>query len=148
MVNNSAKVGMIVLLILAVICVAFGVAFIQQGIAKNSMITEALAFEKVKYASEDAKGAIVDVVDTPAEAMAMSEILKEHRINNYGYYTELKRDDPKRDQILKAITMETSLNLAQMGYGLVTVVEGTGAFMIVVGLALGTVAFVIRPRNN
>ena len=78
----------------------------------------------------------------------MAEILREHRTTDYGYYSELKRDDPNRDQILKALTMETSLNLAQLSYGLVTVVEVNGVFMIIVGLALGTVAFVIRPRNN
>jgi hypothetical protein len=148
MVNSSAKVGMVVLLIFAVVCLAFGAVFIQQGITKSSLITEAMALEKVKYAGEDAKGAIVGVIDTPAEAAAMSEVLREHRFNDYGYYSELKRDDPKRDQILKAITMETSLNLAQLSYGLVTVIEVTGVFMIVVGLALGTVAFVIRPRKS
>ena len=148
MTNSSAKIGMIVLLIFAVVCLAFGAVFIQQGISKNQLITQALAFEKVKYGGEDAQGAIVDVIDTPKEAMVMAEILREHRTTDYGYYSELKRDDPNRDQILKALTMETSLNLAQLSYGLVTVVEVNGVFMIVVGLALGTVAFVIRPRNN
>jgi len=139
---------MIVLLIFAVISVAFGIAFIQQGFSKNAMISEALASEKVTYAAEDAQGAIAGVIDTSAEAMVMAEILKEHRTHNYGYYSELKRDDPAREQILKAITMENSLNLAQLSFGLVTVIIITGVFMIVVGLALGTIAFIIKPGGN
>ena len=145
--NKSSKLAVIVLLFFAVISVAMGAVFISQGIAKNDLLIQALAAEKVAYAAPDANGAIKGVIDTPEEAAVMSGVLKDHRVNDYGYYSELKRDDPKRDQILKAITMETSLNLAQMGFGLVTVVESTGAFMIVMGLALGTVAFVIRPRN-
>ncbi|MFC1846229.1 hypothetical protein ACFLYM_02300 [Chloroflexota bacterium] len=146
MANSNIKIGVIVLLIFAVISVAFGIAFIQQGISKNSMITEALAAEKVSYEAEDAQGAIVGVIDNPDEAQVMSEVLREHRIHNYGYYTELGREDPNRDGILKAITMENSLNLAQLSYGLVTVIIIIGVFMIVVGLAIGTTAFIIRPR--
>lgn len=147
MTNKSQKIGVIILLLFAVISVAMGAVFISQGIAKNDLLVSALAAEKVTYSSDDANGAIKDVIDTPEEAAVMSHILSEHRMDSYGYYSELKRDDPGREQILKAITMENSLNLAQMGFGLVTVVETMGAFMIVMGLALGTVAFVIRPRN-
>ena len=142
---KSSK-ALVVLLVLAVISLAFGAAFIYQGINANNMLAKELAVEKVTYTAEDAKGAIKDFVDTPDEAKVMSEILREHRIDNFGYYTELKRDDPNRDQILKAITMETSLNLAQMGFGLATVIIVTGVFMIVMGVALGVIAFAIRPR--
>ena len=147
MANKNSKIAVIVLLLFAVISVAMGAVFISQGIAKNDLLIQTMAAEKVAYAAPDANGAIKGVIDTPEEAAIMSGVLKDHRVKDYGYYSELKRDDPKRDQILKAITMETSLNLAQLGFGLVTVVESTGAFMIIMGLALGTVAFVIRPRN-
>lgn len=140
--------AVIVLLVLAVISLAFGAMFIYQGVNASDMLTKALVAEKVSYTADDAKGAIKGVIDTPEEAVVMSSILREHRLKNYGYYAELKRDDPKRDQILKAITMENSLNLAQLGFGLATVIIVTGVFMIVTGLALGMVAFAIRPRMN
>lgn len=148
MTGKNTKVAVIVLIVFAVISLAFGAAFIYQGANAQNMLTKALVEEKVTYAAEDAKGAIKGVIDTPDEALTMSNILKEHRIKNYGYYAELKRDDPKRVEILKAITMENSLNMAQLGYGLATVIIVIGVFMIVMALALGTVAFAIRPRLN
>ncbi|MFC1905412.1 hypothetical protein ACFLXL_01225 [Chloroflexota bacterium] len=147
MIGKNSQIAVVVLLVFALISVVMGVVFISQGISKDALLTQAMVAEKVSYTSEEAKGAIKDVIDTPEEAEVMAEILREHRTNNYGYYTELKRDDPNRDQILKAITMENSLNMAQLGFGLTAVVKVTGVFMIVMGLALGTVAFGIRPRS-
>lgn len=146
MTGKSTKIAAVVLAVFAIISLVYGAVFINQGINVNKMLVDSLAFEKVKYEAPDAKGAIAGVVDTPEEVLAMSNILKEHRIANYGFYAELKRDDPKRVEILKAITMENSLNLAQLGFGVATVIIVTGVFMIVMALALGTVAFVIRPR--
>ncbi len=148
MAGKSTKVAAIVLAVFAVISLVFGAVFIYQGVNANKMLVDSLVAEKVKYEAPDAKGAIQGVIDTPEEAAAMSRIIREHRITNYGYYAELKRDDPKRVEILKAITMENSLNLAQMGFSLAIMVIVTGVFMVVVALALGTVAFVIRPRSN
>mgnify|MGYP005863901761 CR=1 FL=1 len=148
MAGKSAKVAAIVLAVFAVISLVFGAVFIYQGVNANKMLVDLLAFEKVKYEAPDAKGAISGVIDTREETVAMSRILKEHRIANYGFYAELKRDDPKRVEILKAITMGNSLNLATLGFGVATVIIVTGVFMIVMALALGTVAFVIRPRLN
>lgn len=145
MAGKSSK-ALVVLLVFAVISLAFGAVFIYQGVNANNMLAKELAAEKVTYAAEDAKGAIKDVVDTPEEAKVMSEVIRGHRIANYGYYSELKRDDPKRDGILKAITLETSLNLAQMGFALAAIIIVIGVFMIVMGAALGVVAFAIRPR--
>jgi hypothetical protein len=99
------------------------------------MLTNAMKEEKITYAAAD--GSINGVIDTPAEAASMAAVLKEHR-QSTGIYTELAKDDPARQTILNAMVMENSLNLAQMGFGLTQVVEGTGAFMILVGIALGT----------
>jgi hypothetical protein len=145
---KGTKLAKIALIVFAVISLIFGITFIYQGLNANNMLIQALASEKVAYTADDAKGAIKGVIDTPEEAVTMSNILRAHRVNDYGYYAELKRDDPKRDQILKAITMETSLNLAQLGFGLATVVTVTGVFMVVMGAALGVVAFAIRPRGS
>lgn len=145
----SRKLAFLIL-VLSLISFVVGGVFIAQGFDKSRLITEAMRLEKATYAGEDAKGAkgaIVGVIDTPQEAAAMAEVLKKHRLE-LGTYTELKRDDPKRATILSAMTMENSLNLAQIGFGLTDVVKATGAFMIIVGLALGLGAYsVIRPRG-
>ncbi|MFH0913891.1 MAG: hypothetical protein V1849_01200 [Chloroflexota bacterium] len=132
----------IIALVLGVVSLAIGGVFIAQAISKQNMITEAMKEEKVTYQGVDG------VIDTPAEAALMAGVLKEHRFNNYGFYSELKRDDPKRDQILKAITLETSLNLAQMGYGLTQALQAIGLFMILVGLGFGVTSFSLMRMEN
>jgi len=142
----SRKLAFLIL-VLSLISFVFGGVFITQGFDKSRLITEAMRLEKATYAGEDVNGAIVGVIDTPQEAAAMAEVLKKHRLEQ-GIYTELQRDDPKRATILSAMTMENSLHLAHVGFGLADVVKATGAFMIIVGLALGLSAYsVIRPKG-
>jgi len=125
----------VTVLLVAIISIAMGGFFISQGIGKSNLIIEAMRLEQVTYGGAD--GEIDGIVDTPQEAQIMANILREHRLESYGHYSELERDDPNRETILKALTMENSLNLAQLGYGLCDVVKATGAFMIAIGLTLG-----------
>ncbi|MBU2607963.1 MAG: hypothetical protein KKF26_01445 [Chloroflexi bacterium] len=134
-----------ILLIAGVFSIVMGAVFISQAISKRSLILQTMLVEKVSY--EAADGAIQGIVDTPEEALVMAGILADHRRENYGLYVELARDDPNRAQILKAMTMENSLYIAQLGYGLTEVVQANGIFMLVIGLALGTTgAYGIRAR--
>lgn len=133
MVLTASKKLAALVLIVGLVSLVMGGVFISQGIAKSDLITATMIEEKVSYNAAD--GSINGIVDTPQEAVSMSAILKEHRTTNYGYYSELKRDDPNRDQILKAITMENSLNLAQLGYGMTDVVKINGVWMVIIGLA-------------
>lgn len=130
---QSKKLGLWVILV-GIISIAMGVFFIAQGFNKSDMITEAMASQNITYNS--AGGEIVGVIDNAYEAKVMSDVLASHR-SAQGSYTALKKDDPKRQTILNAMTMENALNLAQMGLGLTQVVEGTGAFMILIGLTMG-----------
>ena len=133
-----------ILLIAGVISLVMGGIFLYQGFAKHNLIMEVMALEKIEYGGAD--GLIVGIIDTPEEAQAMAEILKEHR-QERGVYTDLARDDPNRATILNALTMENSLNLAQLGHGLTEVVQVNGIFMMVIGLTLvSTGAYVIRAR--
>jgi hypothetical protein len=126
--------------IVGVIAIVMGAVFISQGFAKNDMITKAMVSENITYTG--AGGAITGIIDTPAEAKVMADILAEHR-SELGSYSSLKRDDPNRQQILNAMTMENALTMAQMGFGLVQVVQATGGFMILIGLALGVGGLVV-----
>lgn len=129
----------VMVLVVGIVSIGLGSFFLYQGFDKASLITETMKEEKITYSGAD--GEIVGVIDTAAEAGAMAEILKEHRMEQ-GIYTELDRTDPARQSILNAMVMENSLTLAQMGFGLTQVVEATGVFMILVGLAMGTGALV------
>ena len=130
-IGRVKTLGMI-LIIVGIIGIAFGGGFIFQGISKSNLITEAMCLERVTYGGAD--GDIDGIIDTPTEAQVMASILKGHRMENYGFYSELERDDPGRETILSAMTMENSLNLAQVGYGLAGVVKYTGIFMGLIGI--------------
>jgi hypothetical protein len=123
----------VVVLLLGVIGLGIGAAFIVQGIDKNNVITEAMRIEQATYGGNEE---IAGVIDTATEAELMAGILREHRLD-IGIYSELDRDDPQRDTILKAMTIENSLNLAQLGYGVTTVAIVSGVFMVIIGIALG-----------
>ncbi len=128
-----------------IICMVMGAIFIAQGFAKNAVLTAAMVSENITYTG--AGGSIVGIIDTPAEAKVMSDVLAEHR-QAMGSYSSLKKDDPARQTILNAMTMENALNMAQMGFGLVQVVEATGAFMIILGGTLGIVGIVALRANR
>ncbi len=139
MITINRNLGKIVLL-LGVVALVIGVVFISQGIVKNNMITQAMQMEQITYGgSEEIEG----VIDTAAEAELMAGVLMEHRMDDYGIYSELDREDPNRATILKAMTMENSLNLAQMGFGMVTVVIVSGIFMVIIGFAVSGTGLVL-----
>lgn len=132
----------IIVVIAGIVSLIISGIFFFQGISKANLIISAMQDEKIAY--KNAKG-IEGIVDTPVEAQIMAAVLKQHRMDRYGTYGSLGRHDPKREQILKAITLESSLHLATLGYGLTQVVMGVGAFIGMIGLLLiGGGAILIR----
>jgi len=132
MVGINRNLGKLVV-VLGVVALVIGGVFIGQGVAKNTMITEAMQVEAITYGGAEE---IDGVINTAAEAELMAGVLRDHRLD-IGIYSELARDAPERDTILKAMTIENSLNLAQLGYGVVTVVIVSGVFMVIIGIAVG-----------
>jgi len=136
-----------VVVIAGIVSLVISGIFFYQGVSKANLIFSAMQDEKVEYAN--AKG-IEGIVDNAQEAEIMAGVLKEHRMTRYGTYGSLKRDDPKREEIIKAITLESSLHLARMGYGLTQLVQGIGAFIGMIGLLLigGGVILVRSTRET
>ncbi len=144
MITINRHLGKVVLL-LGVVALVIGVVFIGQGIVKNNMITEAMQAEQITYGGAEE---IDGFIDTAAEAKLMADVLREHRLEDYGIYSELGREDPNRATILKAMTMENSLNQAQMGFGLVTVVIVIGIFMVITGIAVSGPGLVLYRMSG
>ncbi len=134
MITRNRNLGRVILL-LGVVALVIGAVFIGQGVTKGNLITEAMQIEQVTFGGEEGEG-ITGIIDNAEEAQLMANVLREHRLD-IGIYTELDREDPRRETILKAMTIENSLNLAQLGYGMTTVVIVSGVFMIIMGIALG-----------
>ncbi len=128
----------IMVLLLGVVSLALGITFIVQGASVRAMITERVVEERATSGAEGVEG----IIDTPEEVIATSDYLRGHRMDS-GIYTELERDDPNRDTILNAMTMENSMNLATLSYGVTTIATVSGVFMLIVGIALGGTGLVL-----
>jgi hypothetical protein len=120
----------VVVLLLGLASIALGGYFVQLGFEKANYLAGKMVEQNITYTA--AGGDIVGAIDTPREAQVMANVLQEHS-QALGNYSQLKRDDPNRQQILNALTMTNSLEMAVMGFGLTDVVKASGAFMILVG---------------
>ncbi|MBM4451679.1 MAG: hypothetical protein FJ024_04280 [Chloroflexi bacterium] len=148
--NKTVWYSGIVVIVLAVISLVMGLAFIGQGLSKQTYIINAMKEEKVPLAALGVKGVDpTDIIDTAKEAEIAGNTVREHRHGIAASYKELlgtgKFDpaNPKHLTYSQAINLENYLFLGVAGLGLVTVVLASGGFMIITALALGAIGFAL-----
>ena len=131
------KLGLVVI-IFGIIALAMGIVFVQQGFDKEAWLTRTMASEQITM--PDGSGTIVD---NAALAEAAGDIVREHRHGIAPTYGDLLGDehfnpaDPTQLTYAQAMNIENYLYLAVTAFGVFIVVKAAGAFMIVMGLALG-----------
>ena len=139
----------ILVLILAVVSIGIGATFIFQAQDKETWMKNAMQEEKVTFGIPEAAAKAGDVIDTPEEAQAAADTIREHRHSIAPTYQELlgggKYDptNPKHLTYSQAINMENYLYLSVLGFGVTTALTGVGAFMILVGIAFGATGVVL-----
>ena len=133
----------ILVMFLGLVAVVVGAVFISQGIAKDNLLVTAMQQEKITLGIASDKLAEGEVIDTAEEAEIAGDTVREHRHGIAPTYGELlggKQYDPTNAQQLtyaQALNLENYLYLAVLGFGVTQVVMGTGAFMVIMGVALG-----------
>ena len=147
----GTKVGRlgIIVIILAVVCIGVGIAFIQQGFAKEAFLVDAMKQEQITISG------VEGIVDNAAKAQQAGDIVREHRHGispTYGDLLEGKHFDPTNPTQLsyaQALNLENYLYLAVASFGVFTVVKTVGVLMIVIGLALGVTGYglIISTRD-
>ena len=139
--NTRVKKLGIVVILLAVISLAMGIAFIQQGYAKEAFLVEAMTQEQITI------DGVEGVIDTPQEAQIAGDTVREHRHGiapTYGNLLEGNRFDPTNPMQLtyaQALNLENYLYLAVASFGVFTIVKVTGVFMLLMSLALGATGY-------
>ena len=134
------KLGIIVI-VFAVISLAMGIVFVQQGFAKEAYLNEAMKQEQIEL------DGVEGIIDTAEEAQIAGDTVREHRHGIAPTYGDLLGGDrfnptePKHLTYAQALNLENYLYLAVASFGMITIVKATGAFMVVMGLALGTTGF-------
>jgi hypothetical protein len=138
----------IVVLILGVVGVAIGGAFMGLGISRYYEVKNALVVEKVDMGTADSalKG---QYVDSMSSAMKMADTIRGHRHKIAPTYSDLLNGgkfDPTNPQHLtysQGMNLENYLYLAVAVFGLTQAVMGTGAFMIIIGLAVAATGLIL-----
>ncbi len=139
----------VIVLILAVVSLAVGATFVTQAVEKENWMRQAMQAEKVTLNIPETEAKSGNVVDTPEEAQKAADTVREHRHTIAPTYSDLlaggKYDpnNPKHLTYSQAINMENYLYLSVLGFGVTTIITGIGAFMILVGIALGAVGIVL-----
>ena len=132
----------LVVIFFGVIALAMGIVFVQQGFDKEAWLVQAMQQEQIKMPDESGI-----VVDSASLAQAAGDLVREHRRGIAPTYGDLlggerfNPADPKQLTYVQALNIENYLYLAVTAFGVFTVVKATGAFMIVMGLALGATGY-------
>lgn len=133
----------LVIAILGLVAVVIGAVFVFEGISKNNLIVDRMKVEKVTLAVDPDNPNQLTHIQTAADAQKAADTIAGHRRSIAPSYQDLlgsgKFDptNPKDLTYAQAMNLENYLYLAVTAFGLIQVVMGAGAFMIVTGLALG-----------
>ena len=139
----------LVVIIFGVVALAMGIVFVQQGFAREAWLVEAMTAEQI--AMPDGSGTIVNNAQL---AEAAGDLVREHRHGIAPTYGDLLGDehfnptDPTQLTYAQALNIENYLYLAVASFGVFTVVKATGAFMMVMGLALGTTGYALMKGSR
>jgi hypothetical protein len=142
--NGKLRYLGLVVIILGIIGLAVGIVFVQQGFAQESWLEQTMNQEQITM--PDGSGTIIN---NEATARAAGDLVRQHRHSIAPTYGDLlggQNFDPTNPTQLtyaQALNLENYLYLAVTAFGVFTVVKVTGAFMIVMGLALGATGYAL-----
>jgi hypothetical protein len=141
-VNKKVSILGLVVIIFGIIALAMGIVFVQQGFAQENWLTQTMTQEQITM--PDGSGTIIN---NEATARAAGDLVREHRHSISPTYGDLlgggnfDPTNPTQLTYAQAMNIENYLYLAVTAFGVFTVVKAAGAFMIVMGLALGATGY-------
>ncbi len=141
---------------LGLIGLVIGGAFIGISIQKNNYLVSSLRAQKITLGLTQEQIAAGKVVDNSQTALAASQVLNEHLSSIAPTYGDLMASnatgrfdpsDPRDLTYAQGLNLENSMNLAVLSFGVIQETMATGAALAVIGLAVGTIGFVLL-RNT
>ncbi len=141
--GNVSRNLAIMVLLLSVVAVVMGIVFVQQGFAQEHFLVTSMEQEQITIDGVDG------IVDSADKALLAGNTVREHRHGIAPTYGDLlggERYNPtdlKQLSYAQALNLENYLYLAVASFGIFTVVKVTGAFMIIMGIALGGTGVVL-----
>jgi len=151
--SRSIRYIGVAILILGVVGVAMGIAFVVEGQLKANYITNSMRQEQVTLGDIGIQGANAgQLIDSAATAQLAANTIKEHRQKIAPTYDALIKasatgkfdvTNPTDLAYAQAINLENYLYLGVASLGLATVVTVSGISMIVTGIAIGATGLVL-----
>ena len=143
--------------LLGALVVVFGVIGLVVGTTvfclaydKQNWMTDAMKQEKVQLAALGVKGAGPDeIIDNAAAAQLAADTVRTHRHSIAPTYSDLmaggKYDPTNTKHLLyaQALNLENYLYLGVLGFGVVQLAMGIGAFMVLTGLAFSVIGIAL-----
>ena len=122
---------------LAYLVLLSGVILIAAGAFTWFVVRDQLSDEKITV-SDDADRFGGDSVDGPLTAYAEADVINEHALEETDglTYAQLERDDPRRDTVMTASFLRTSLFTSVVSFGVAAFAAGMGIVLILVAWAL------------
>ena len=146
---KNLKAAAIIVLLLGVVGLGIGGAFVGMGWAKYNQITTYLRAEKVTLGLSAADIAKGKVVDNLSEAQNAALVLTKDRQSIAPTYNALlagKKFDPTNPTELsyaQAMNLQTNIYTAVLAFGLSESIMADGGFMLVAGIAFVVVGIVL-----
>ncbi len=147
--QRTSRYLAVLVIALGLVSSAIGIGFIVEGQSKLNFMKEAMQQEKIPLgipAEELAQG---NIIDTAAEAQRAGDTIREHRRGIAPTYNDLLgggRFDPENPQhvtYMQALNLENYLYMAVASFGLITVVQASGAALILIGIALAATGLML-----
>jgi hypothetical protein len=144
----SKPIALVVLLI-GLANVAIGITFISIGMAKEHYLKSTMEEEQITLGIPDDRIAEGDVIDTMGESQVAGDVVRGHRHLIAPTYGDLlggekfNPGDPTQLTYAQAMNIENYLYLATASFGITYLSMGSGAGLLLAGLALVGVAVLL-----
>jgi hypothetical protein len=118
-----------------------GALLIIGGVATWIVVSTTLADQKI-VVSDDASCLAGDEVDGPFSAYCEAMVIDKHALEATGglRYSELDREDPKRQTAQTASFLQASLFTSVVAFGVAAMAIAIGVLFILIGLGIRDVA--------
>ena len=126
-----------VLRTLGIIVIVAGAVFAVAGVATWFVVKDQLADEHITVA-DDADNFGGDPVDGPFTAYAQANVIEKHGLaaSDGLTYAQLDQDDPRRDTVMTASFLRSSLFTSVVAFGVAAFAVGIGIVLVLIGVAL------------
>ena len=126
-----------VLRTLGIIVIVAGAVFTVAGVATWFVVQDQLKDEHITV-SDDAAHFAGDPVDGPFTAYAQANVIEKHGLaaSDGLTYAQLDKDDPRRDTVMTASFLRSSLFTSVVAFGVAAFAVGIGIVLVIIGVAL------------